>query len=132
MEKKPTLLQIKHFINKQKEVIGYPVGGGSEVILKGKEVKGLKVLPDTRLVAETKRGSFYIIPSYSSAQEAMASAPKAPFLVHAGEELIINVKKVHHLNYETHVATFENGESRRVEDKYWTEFVQKYEQRDKL
>lgn len=132
MDKKPTLLQIKHFINKQKEIIGYPIEGGPETFLKGKEVKNLKVMPDTRLVAETKHGSFYVVPSFKSADEAFAAGPQAPFLIRAGEELMVNVKKVKEVNLDTHAVIFENGESRQVEDKYWNEFIQKYEQRDQL
>ncbi|MFD1777026.1 hypothetical protein [Paenibacillus rhizophilus] len=66
------------------------------------------------------------------ADRLFATGPQDPCFVRAGIELVVNVKKVTNLDREKRRVSFDTGEVLQVEDEYWDNFIQMYEQRENL
>ncbi|MEK8215517.1 hypothetical protein [Paenibacillus sp. FSL L8-0463] len=129
MDEKLELDEIKRFLSKREEILAVPTKGGDFATIRGDEIIDLKVHENGALIAMTNFGDHFIIPSYNNLDEATEYSPFPDFLKRISEHDLVNINRISDVDYENKRIIFIDGDQKIVDEKYWDEFIKKYEAR---
>lgn len=129
MDEKQKLLEAKTLLRERDEHIAVSTKGGDFVTIKGADITDFKVHKNGAIIAVTEQDEYYIIPSYTDAEEAMESMPFADLLQQISDDSSVNIHQIGDVDYKAKRITFIDGDQKTVDDKYWDKFIIRYEAR---
>ncbi|MNB67216.1 hypothetical protein D3C81_683150 [compost metagenome] len=123
---------VKHWYRRQSEITVIPTTGGGEFItIKGQSIQDIKTGWNDALVAITPDGEYYLLAEDRGNDLVLEHMLSQPFFQRISDSSIVNIKRIISVDIENRTVFFKD-DSKIVEDEYWSDFIQKYENRSEL